>query len=515
MARSFTRDSTYRRRRLLLLCTIFLHGRVSAWATPRLQSSLRVPNVVPNRLREFVGRTHLRNRLLHATADSVEEVGRVNYQWNKQNFAIALPALIGMLVDPLLSLMDTAYVGRVGSLELAALGSCTSIFHLAFNAFRATTAATTSLVASSLEDNPDAAKEVTAISLALGWWIGVVVSLGLLLGGNRALAGMGVSRSSPLYPAAAAYLFTRCWAAPVVLLMGVAEGSFRGYGNTIVPLMASLTAALINLVLDPVLMFPLGWGVRGAAAATALAQVGAGGVYCWKLIQNRMLPRKGKDKVRPKGVIRAILGANAAMMTKQGSLLLGWAYATARATRLGAEHVAAHQVALSVWLVFALILDGTAVSAQVLMSRATAQSDTPQVRSLTRYMIKFALIQGVVSMLVVDGLDLIVPRLFTSDRLIQSHLHTIMPTLAFQQVLVSATLVIESLAIGASEFGFLAAGTTLSTILAVFQISKQTSIHGIWANGISMLFAGRLLTSLVACAKVNWKIRIDGKEKDG
>lgn len=63
------------------------------------------------------------------------------YQWTPSTLALAVPALIGMLADPLLSLMDTAYIGRVGPTELAALGACTSIFHLAFNAFRATTTA--------------------------------------------------------------------------------------------------------------------------------------------------------------------------------------------------------------------------------------------------------------------------------------------------------------------------------------------------------------------------------------
>jgi MATE family multidrug resistance protein len=492
----------------------------------------------------------------------------INYHWTSQNAAIALPALIGMLVDPLLSLMDTFYTGRVGSLELAALGACTSIFHLAFNAFRATTAATTSLVASALarSDNEDGeeeeevdtattaaittpldihhsdpigphsvlateeARQVTGLSLQFGSYAGLLVLVGLLLSGNSALHHMGIPRQSGLYIPAADYLFTRCWVAPVVLWMGVAEGVFRGYGNTIVPLVASLVAAGINLVLDPILMFPpLNLGVKGAAAATAVAQIGAGVVYAYFLIRQRMLPRKSKrgkatttmttttaNKVQTsrRGVIKAIMGANLSMITKQGSLLFGWAYATARATRLGASQVAAHQVALSVWLVFALILDGTAVSAQVLMSRAYIHKDQHQVRSLTKYMIKFALLQGVISMLVVDGLDLLVPRLFTSDPAIQSHLHHVMPHLAWQQVIVSLTLVIESLAAGANQFTMLAVGTTLSTIAALFQLSKQTSVDGLWFLGIGTLFVGRLLTCSCAVGRALWLLSKETKKRN-
>jgi Na+-driven multidrug efflux pump len=70
--------------------------------------------------------------------------------WSRQTISIGIPALLAMMADPLLSLIDNAYVGKLGAIELAALGTCTSIFHFAFNAFRATTTATTSLVATAL-----------------------------------------------------------------------------------------------------------------------------------------------------------------------------------------------------------------------------------------------------------------------------------------------------------------------------------------------------------------------------
>jgi len=403
----------------------------------------------------------------------------------------------------MLSLMDTAYVGRVGSIELAALGACTSIFHLSFNAFRATTSATTALVASNLEKDPDSAKQVTSISLMFACGLGMAVA-GLLLGcGQTGLKWMGVGKSSELYPAAADYLFTRAWAAPVVLMILVAEGAFRGYGNTVVPLMASLVAAMINLVLDPLLMFrPIHWGVRGAAAATALAQVGAGAVYGIKLWRQKMLPSTlgfaAASDSKPRRVIRTIVEANLAMIVKQGSLLLGWAYATARATRLGAAQVAAHQVAVSVWLIFALILDSTAVSSQVLMSRAYSAADKPAVKSLLRYMGIAAVVQGLILLLFVNGIGWLVPSLFTPDPMVQGHLHHIMKPLALTQLIVSLTLVAESLAIGANQFRTLAGGTTLATVLAVKMISMQKTVAGIWQNGIITLFVGRFATALLA-----------------
>jgi Na+-driven multidrug efflux pump len=189
------------------------------------------------------------------------------------------------------------------------------------------------------------------------------------------------------------------------------------------------------------------------------------------------------------------------MFAKQGSLLLAWAYATSKATRLGAAHVAAHQVALSFWLVFALLLDGAAVSAQVLMSKSTANLN--KIRSLSKYMTKFAVAQGVASTMLIYVLGTFVPELFTKDVVIQRFLHQLMPHLAAQQVLISLTFVLESMAAGANQFNLLAAGTTLSTLLSVLLLKGATDVTSIWSRGIVTLFLGRFLTSVVAVMRVN------------
>ena len=138
-----------------------------------------------------------------------------NYQWTKQSLAIALPALMGLLADPVLSMVDTAFVGRIGPMDLAALGVCTSIFHMAFTVFRASTVATTSLVGSAQTDSEK--RQITKISLQLASVLGTMVLLCLRFGGPRLLSTMGVAASSPLSRPAKEYLFARCWAAPAVV----------------------------------------------------------------------------------------------------------------------------------------------------------------------------------------------------------------------------------------------------------------------------------------------------------
>src|SRR5690625_7840745 len=56
-------------------------------------------------------------------------------RFDRQIFALALPALGTLAADPLVTLVDTAWVGRLGPVPLAALGVCTALFSLGFIVF--------------------------------------------------------------------------------------------------------------------------------------------------------------------------------------------------------------------------------------------------------------------------------------------------------------------------------------------------------------------------------------------
>ncbi|KAL7537397.1 hypothetical protein ACHAWF_005750 [Thalassiosira exigua] len=500
------------------------------------------------------------------------------------------------MTDPLLSLVDTLFVGRLGSnigkgggssssVPLAALGACTSIFHLAFHCFRATTQSTASLVAGAStrdarwaegEDGDDVEGAATAepdgseaslvaeASIQQAVVTGGIVAAFLLILGPRCLLAMGVPNpSSPigsvgppeLYPSALTYLRNRAVAAPAAVALAASEGIFRGRGDATTPLRISTIVALLNLVLDPFCMFGgkgrglgLGMGIRGAAVATAFSQicgallalrwlVQAGMLRRWKGGLSRFSWRKPKPgsltqraslRQRKRSVAMAILRANAAMTAKQGSLLLAWAYATARATRMGHVAVASHQMALSIWMVVSLALEGPGVAAQVLMAReyeglktsgkdgaAPSVKDRGRraVRSLSRYMLVLSVVQGLVASLAILGLRAWAPgAILTRDPSVRRELLALLPHVAAQMTLVSATLVAEALAVGGGRFRWLAGGTALSSVAAVARLRGARDLAGIWSGGIVALFLGRLVTALLAVMDMNALFRI--KEMD-
>ena len=555
--------------------------------------------------------------------------------WTSQTLAIALPALAGMMTDPLLSMVDTLFVGRLGlyaaaitnangnhggraasSIPLAALGACTSIFHLCFHCFRATTASTSSLLAGALVRDEQQEKQqeernksesgdidtttqqqkqqqpheqqkeavlVAQTSIQQALFTGVLISSFLLAFGPRCLLAMGVAPGGELYQSAMTYLNHRAIAAPAVIMLSASEGIFRGYGDVITPWKVSCIVAGLNLVLDPFCMFGgkgrkgsgLGMGIKGAAVATAFSQMCGAVLYGRWLFQKGLVGTMNKSnknsngnfnrtesktkqiskddraalKQQKRGIAISILRANAAMTAKQGSLLLGWSYATSRATRLGHAVVASHQMALSIWLVVAFVLEGVGVAAQVLMAReweglqllekkktkarketnkleakeeneeelvladSSVATTTPEslldtkrrtIKSLSMYMMKVSIIQGLIGSLAILLLRQAAPGfILTHDPVVRQNLLKLLPHIATQMALVSVTLVAEALAIGGGRFKWLAGGTTVSSIIAIIKLRAATDLVDIW-NGVSSINEWLYITlSLPVCCMFN------------
>ena len=147
--------------------------------------------------------------------------------------AIALPALGTVLADPLMSLVDTACVGQISAIQLAALGPNTAIFNMVFAIFGvmgaalANSMARQSLKAFGLTKDEkqrrrEANETVLSHTLVSAVLLGVAVMAMLLTCGPTLLRWMGTS--SHVMTAALQYLYVRALATPAVLFIAVSQG---------------------------------------------------------------------------------------------------------------------------------------------------------------------------------------------------------------------------------------------------------------------------------------------------
>lgn len=315
---------------------------------------------------------------------------------DREILGLAIPALGALAIDPLLTLADTAFVARLGTIDLAALGVDTAILGFAFFAFNFLAYVVTPLVARALGGGRvDEAKRWVGDALLLAILLGVVVAFVLEVTAPLLvnLMGAGPDVADP----AVSYLRIRALATPAVLVVTAGHGAFRGHKDTKTPLKVALGVNLANLVLDPLLIFVFGWGLEGAAIATVVAQY-FGAVWFFRLILlNEMA-------ARPRGLKASLpslldLGRNGALLTmRTGLLLITLTVAASVATRLGPAEIAAHQLVAQIFLLSALLADSFAIAAQAMVGDVAARGDVDELDALNRRLLFWGLVAGLILM---------------------------------------------------------------------------------------------------------------------
>jgi putative MATE family efflux protein len=286
--------------------------------------------------------------------------------------SIALPAALALAADPITSLVDTAFVGHIGSAELAAVGVSVSVFNLVSKLFNVPLLnVTTSFVAeeqaiAAKDDNDsiETSKKVlpsVSTSLVLAAGVGIAEAIALSLGSDFLMDVMAIPFDSPMRIPAEQFLRLRAYGAPPIVVALAAQGAFRGFKDTTTPLYAVVAGNVLNAVLDPILIFVLGFGISGAAAATVISEYLIAFILLWKLNENVVL-LSPQIKV---GRANQYLKSGGLLIGRTVALLVPFTLATSLAAQNGPTQMAGHQIVLEIWLAVSLLTDALAIAAQV------------------------------------------------------------------------------------------------------------------------------------------------------
>jgi Na+-driven multidrug efflux pump len=187
--------------------------------------------------------------------------------------AFMLPTAAMPLADPLLSLVDTAAVGRCcPTASLAALAPNIQVFTFWSYLLSGLNAAALREVSARLaEGDGDGADRLASASLALAGGVGLVAGGITLAAGRALLAATGVADPS-LVTAGLGYLRARAAGTPLVLTAAVCQALLLARGDTASPLAWAGVQVAANVAGDALLVWWAGAGLTGAALATVAAQ---------------------------------------------------------------------------------------------------------------------------------------------------------------------------------------------------------------------------------------------------
>jgi MATE family multidrug resistance protein len=293
-----------------------------------------------------------------------------------QVFAIAGPAMVANLTTPLIGIVSTTAIGRLGDATLlGGVAMASVLFDCLFWLFAFLRMSTVAFTAQSL--GAGETRELRAI-LVRGFIVAAVIGTALIalqiplaavllgaMGGSE-----GVTR------AAKTYFTIRIWSAPLALANYVVLGWLIGQARAKLALATQVTINVINMAATVLLVLVLDAGIAGAAIAAVIAE--AAGVLLGILIASRLTGGKldiDRATLFDREKLKRMLAVNRDIMIRTASLIAAFLFFTAQGARAGDVTLAANAVLNNFLLISAFFLDGLANAAEQLCGRAYGARD--------------------------------------------------------------------------------------------------------------------------------------------
>ncbi len=291
-------------------------------------------------------------------------------------FAIAGPAMLANLTTPLLGIVGTAVIGRLGEAHLlGAVAMSALVFDCIFWVFGFLRMGTVALTAQALgAGDTTEQRAVLARALLIAALIGaalIALQVPLAVAIYRLMGG-----SAAVTEAAQAYFYIRIWSAPFALASYAVLGWLVGLARTGTALLLQIAVNVINMATTAWLVLEAGWGVNGAALGSVIAEV-AGFVASFAVAFVLLRGRTGFGwaHVLDRGKLVRMLAVNRDIMIRTMALIAAFAFFTARGARSGDTLLAANAVLHNFIMIGSFFLDGFATAAQQLCGQATGARD--------------------------------------------------------------------------------------------------------------------------------------------
>lgn len=262
---------------------------------------------------------------------------------------MTVPVLFGISTMMAQGLIDTWFLGQVGDRELAAFGFGFPVLMIVTSVAIGLGAGTSSVVARAIgAGDHRRARRLATDSLFLGFLITLVICAIGILTINPMFRLLGAPED--MLPMIRSFMTILYSGVPFVVVGMIGMASMRATGDTRLPSMLMVMAAILNVALDPILIFGVGpipaMGLDGAATAALIARatIFVGTIYLMRFRLD-MLSFNKPDPVELRKSWRDILHVGIPAAGTNAIVPLGAVLVTAMIARLGTDAVAGFGVA--------------------------------------------------------------------------------------------------------------------------------------------------------------------------
>ena len=303
---------------------------------------------------------------------------------------LAIPMVIANITVPLLGIVDIAVVGHMGSpryIAVVAVGSM--MFNVMYWLMGFLRMGTSGLTAQSFGRKDGEEGRILRRSLLIALLLSafMLVMQRPLLYVLKWLFSVG----NDIEGLVDTYYSICIWGAPAVLASYALTGWFVGMQNTRVPMAVSILQNVVNIFLSLLFVYAFGWGLRGVASGTVLAQWVGGGL----LLITRSSPAlqqphhsevKG-EKLTAKGPGR-VFGS---LFLRTLCLVAVNLFFTSMGSRQGGMMLSVNTLLMTLFTLFSYVMDGFAFAGEALCGRYAGARDSRMLHISVRRLLLWGL----------------------------------------------------------------------------------------------------------------------------
>ena len=430
----------------------------------------------------------------------MEATSTVSTTWGalKRVLALSYPIIAANLSQIVMGFVDTAMISRVSTDALAAAAVASSINIAAGMLFGGWATAAQVIAARRYgEGRPAAVGQLRDVSLLVGVGAGFAVLLALNVGADPLFAAFGVSEA--VRTEGAPYLRALALAAPLASATAMFRAVYAGLGETGVAMRMTILVNVINVPLNYIFIFALGWGLLGAGVGTVIA-VAVGCVYMARFGWRRF--RRAYDMFR----VRRLRECREALprlwsigWPETAMLFLGYVnnvLVLGIVATLGASVIAGMQIVTNVQQVLWTIIWALSTGVSILVGQSLGGRDQRAVALTER--------AGLLLMVVLPALllapALVAPsailRLLTPDGDVITEAGRVLPILALQVPLMASSMALAASLRAAGDSRWIFYTSTASSYLVMvplcwlLAVALGYGLPGVYLAGIAF-FAAR------------------------
>ena len=337
---------------------------------------------------------------------------------------LALPTVAAQLINMLYNIVDRMYIGHikdVGALALTGVGVCMPLIMIisAFAALVGNGGAPRASIYMGKKDT-DAAQKILGNCFSLQIIISIILTIILLIGNKTFLLAFGASENTISY----AVNYMNIYAIGTIfvqLTLGMnAFITAQGFAKT--GMLSVLIGAVANIILDPVFIFGMNMGVRGAALATIISQA----LSCiWVL--SFLFGKKTFLKIKPENlrlhakIILPCVALGSSLFIMQASESIISVCFNSSLLKYGGDIAVGAMTILTSVMQFAMLpLQGLGQGAQPIMSYNYGAKNNDRVRKTFRLLLKVSFGYSIVLWAIVMLFPQMFAMMFTSDNALLS-----------------------------------------------------------------------------------------------